>query len=89
MPERERFLGLIFPLQTAWTFVHGSGDEALIKECRDLLGHGCDEDPPISAERNDRIYAALERAWSFVNRPSVSNSARSKVSDAITKFAHE
>lgn len=89
MTDRERYLGLIFPLQTAWTFVHGSGDEALIKECRDLLGHGCDEEPPISAERNDRIYDALKRAWALVNRPFVSNCARSEVSNAITKFAHE
>jgi hypothetical protein len=86
MTDHERYIGLIFPLQTAWPFVHGSKDEELIKECRDLLGHGRDEDLAISTERNDRIYAALERAWPLVNSPFVSNCARSEVSNAITKF---
>lgn len=31
---------MLFALQTAWTFVHGSGDEALLEEMRQLLGHG-------------------------------------------------
>ena len=89
MTDHERYIGLIFPLQTAWTFVHGSGDKALLKECRDLLGHsgGLDApEPPITAERNDRIYAALQRAWTLVNTPFVSNYARSQVSNALKNF---
>jgi hypothetical protein len=31
---------MLFALQTAWTFVHGSGDEDLLNEMRQLLGHG-------------------------------------------------
>jgi hypothetical protein len=31
---------MLFALQTAWTFVHGSGDEELLEEMRQLLGHG-------------------------------------------------
>jgi len=31
---------MLFALQTAWTFVHGSGDETLLEEMRQLLGHG-------------------------------------------------
>jgi hypothetical protein len=85
--EHERYRTLIFALQTAWTFVHGSRDEALIKECSALLCHGgwWDDtpEPEISAERNDRIYAALERAWPYVNGLFVSNSAKSEVARAL------
>ncbi len=64
MTEHERYISLIFPLQTAWTFVHGSGDAELLQELRVLLGHGRwdEEELEISAERNDRILPALKKA---------------------------
>ncbi len=33
-------LPMLFAMQTAWTFVHGAGDKALMAEMRNFLGHG-------------------------------------------------
>lgn len=79
MTDRERFIKLIFPLQAAWPFVHGSGNAKLLQECRELLSHGQDDHPPPSAERNDRIHAALVAAWQYVNIPYVTNTAKAEV----------
>lgn len=35
-------VAMLFALQTAWTFVHASGDLELRAEISDLLGHGLD-----------------------------------------------
>ena len=35
-----QYLPMVFALQTAWAFVHDSGDDKLLAECRELLGHG-------------------------------------------------
>lgn len=32
----ENKVGMLFALQTAWTFVHGSGDEKLMQRFRDV-----------------------------------------------------
>lgn len=40
-----RRVEMLFALQTAWTFVHGSGDKVLIAELGDLLRHDVEEKP--------------------------------------------
>ena len=39
-PTVDQRIPMLFALQTAWTFVHGSGDAELLAEFRFLLGHG-------------------------------------------------
>ncbi len=81
-PVSERYRQLIFPLMEAWPFVHGSKDEELKQQCRDIL-HECGDFSPVplvmSEVLNNRIYVALQKAWPLVNGPFTSNSAKRMV----------
>lgn len=85
-----RYTKLIFALQRAWPFVHGSSDSELQRECGEILiGCGDFTEKPlaISEELNNRIYAALERSWKFVNSPFVSDPAKREVQKALELVA--